>query len=130
MPSDRNPDPRQAGERSFPKQQQDSPGSERAMNPRADHGEKSYQGHGRLKDRIAIVTGGDSGIGRAVALAFAREGAHVAISYLDEHEDAEESKRLVESAGRSALLLAGDLSDDAQCARVVRQTVERFGRLD
>jgi NAD(P)-dependent dehydrogenase (short-subunit alcohol dehydrogenase family) len=100
------------------------------MHPRPDHGEKSYRGHGRLKDRVAIVTGGDSGIGRAVALAFAREGAHVAISYLNEHEDAEETKRLVESAGRSALLLAGDLADDAQCARVVRQTVERFGRLD
>lgn len=130
MPSDRNPDPRQAGERSFPKQQQDAPGSERAMNPRADHGEKSYVGHGRLKDRVAIVTGGDSGIGRAVALAFAREGAHVAISYLNEHEDAEETQRLVEQAGRSALLLAGDLGEDAQCARVVRETLDRFGKLD
>ncbi len=130
MAREHNPDPRKTGEKSFPPQQQQPPGREAAMQPRPDHGEKSYQGHGRLKDRIAIVTGGDSGIGRAVALAFAREGAHVAIAYLDEHEDAEESKRLVESAGRSALLLGGDLSDDAQCARVVRQTVERFGRLD
>jgi NAD(P)-dependent dehydrogenase (short-subunit alcohol dehydrogenase family) len=100
------------------------------MRPRPDHGERSYVGHGRLTDRVAIVTGGDSGIGRAVALAFAREGAHVAISYLDEHEDAEETKRLVEAAGRSALLLAGDLAGEERCARVVRDTVERFGRLD
>jgi NAD(P)-dependent dehydrogenase (short-subunit alcohol dehydrogenase family) len=130
MGQERNPDRRKAGERSFPGQQQQSPGSEREMSPRPDHGEKSYQGHGRLRDRVAIVTGGDSGIGRAVALAFAREGAHVAVSYLDEHEDAEETKRLVESAGRSALLLAGDIAEEAQCARVVRETVERFGRLD
>jgi NAD(P)-dependent dehydrogenase (short-subunit alcohol dehydrogenase family) len=131
MAKDRNADPRKAGERPpYPEQQQETPGSERRMRPRPDYGEESYVGHGRLKDRIAIVTGGDSGIGRAVALAFAREGAHVAISYLDEHEDAEETKRAVEGAGRSALLLAGDLADEAQCARVVRATVERFGRLD
>jgi NAD(P)-dependent dehydrogenase (short-subunit alcohol dehydrogenase family) len=131
MAKDRNPDPRQTGDQPpCPKQQQDAPGSEARMSPRPDFGEKSYQGHGRLKDRVAIVTGGDSGIGRAVALAFAREGAHVVISYLDEHEDAEETKRVVEAAGRSALLVAGDISDDVQCARVVRETVERFGRLD
>ncbi len=130
MAKERNPDPRKAEDRSFPRQQQESPGSEAAMAPRPDHGEKSYQGHGRLEDRVAVVTGADSGIGRAVALAFAREGAHVAVGYLDEHEDAEETRRLVESAGRSALLLAGDLADEAQCARVISQTVERFGRLD
>ena len=83
-----------------------------------------------LSERIALVTGASRGIGRAVALAFAREGAHVAVSYLDEHEDAEETKRVVENAGRSVLLLAGDLAEEAQCARVVRQTIERFGRLD
>jgi NAD(P)-dependent dehydrogenase (short-subunit alcohol dehydrogenase family) len=130
MPKERNPDPRQAGERSIPKQEQSTPGSTQAMNPRPDHGEKTYRGHGRLQDRVAIVTGGDSGIGRAVALAFAREGAHVVISYLDEHEDAEETKRLVEAADRSALLVAGDLADEAVCARVIRQAIDRFGKLD
>lgn len=130
MPKDQNPDPRTTGERSIPKQQQSSPGSTQAMSPRPDHGEKTYRGHGRLQDRVALVTGGDSGIGRAVALAFAREGAHVALSYLNEHEDAEETKRLVEGADRSALLIAGDLADEAHCARVIRETVERFGKLD
>ncbi|HET7826283.1 MAG TPA: glucose 1-dehydrogenase [Anaeromyxobacter sp.] len=124
-------DPRKQGDKPpYPKQQQPTPGSEREMRPRPDYGEKSYVGHGRLKDRIALVTGADSGIGRAVALAFAREGAHVVVSYLDEHEDAEETKRVVEAAGRSALLVAGDLAEEAQCARVVRMTVERFGRID
>jgi len=130
MPKDQNPDPRSTSERSIPKQQQSSPGSTQAMSPKPDHGEKTYRGHGRLQDRVAIVTGGDSGIGRAVALAYAREGAHVAISYLDEHEDAEETKQLVEGADRSALLIAGDLADEAQCARVIRETVDRFGKLD
>jgi NAD(P)-dependent dehydrogenase (short-subunit alcohol dehydrogenase family) len=100
------------------------------MRPRPDYGEESYVGHGRLAGRVAIVTGADSGIGRAVALAFAREGAHVVVSYLDEHEDAEETRRVVEGAGRSALLVAGDLTEEGQCARLVRATVERFGRLD
>jgi NAD(P)-dependent dehydrogenase (short-subunit alcohol dehydrogenase family) len=131
MAKDRNEDPRKAGDKPpYPKQQQPTPGSEREMRPRPDYGEKSYVGHGRLEDRVAIVTGGDSGIGRAVALAFAREGAHVAISYLDEHEDAEEAKRVVEDAGRAALLIAGDIGDEGQCARIVRETVARFGRLD
>lgn len=131
MPRDRNPDPRREGDRPpYPKQQQTTPGSEARMRPRPDYGEKSYVGHGRLKDRVALVTGGDSGIGRAVALAYAREGAHLAIAYLDEHEDAEETKQVVENAGRSALLLAGDLADPAHCARIVHATVERFGKLD
>ncbi|WP_254518497.1 SDR family NAD(P)-dependent oxidoreductase, partial [Salmonella enterica] len=81
------------------------PGRTAPMDPRPDHGEDSYVGHGRLLDRRALVTGADSGIGRAVAIAYAREGADVAISYLDEHEDAEETKRLVEDAGRRAILL-------------------------
>ncbi len=131
MAKERNEDPRKAGEKPpYPPQQQRTPGSEQELRPRPDHGERSYVGHGRLKDRVAIVTGGDSGIGRAVSLAFAREGAHVVLSYLDEHEDAEETRRLVENAGRTALLVAGDLADEAHCARVVRGAVERFGRLD
>jgi NAD(P)-dependent dehydrogenase (short-subunit alcohol dehydrogenase family) len=100
------------------------------MRPRPDYGEKSYVGHGRLKDRVALVTGGDSGIGRAVALAFAREGAHVVVSYLDEHEDAEEARRAVENAGRSVLLVPGDIGDEAHCAHLVERAIARFGRLD
>ena len=131
MPKDRSRDPRGAGPQPpFAKQEQDAPGHEGAMSPKADWGEHSYVGHGRLEGRVALVTGADSGIGRAVAVAFAREGAHVMIAYLSEHQDAEESKRLVEASGRRAGTIAGDLADDAHCARVVRETVERFGRLD
>lgn len=131
MTDDRSRDPRSAEQQPpFPKQQQETPGSEAQMRPRPDYGEESYEGHGRLKDRVALVTGADSGIGRAVALAFAREGAHVAISYLDEHEDAAETKRVVEAANREALTLPGDLADPKHCERVVRETVARFGRLD
>jgi NAD(P)-dependent dehydrogenase (short-subunit alcohol dehydrogenase family) len=131
MTRHRNDDPRKAGDRPpYPGQQQRTPGSEERMRPRPDYGEKSYVGHGRLKDRVAVVTGGDSGIGRAVALAFAREGAHVVVSYLDEHEDAEETRRAVENAGRTAVLVPGDIAEEAQCARVVRAAIQRFGRLD
>ena len=87
----------------FPKQKQSMPGLTVRMKPVPDHGEDSYKGSGRLKDKKTIITGGDSGIGRAVAIAYAREGADVLISYLDEHEDAEETKRLVEAAGRKAV---------------------------
>lgn len=131
MARDRNEDPRRKERQPpFPPQQQATPGSEKELRPRPDYGEKTYAGRGRLTDRVAIVTGGDSGIGRAVALAFAREGAHLAVAYLDEHEDAEETKRVVEAAGRSCLLLAGDLGEESRCARVVRDTLERFGRID
>jgi NAD(P)-dependent dehydrogenase (short-subunit alcohol dehydrogenase family) len=130
MARDRSEDPRAGDRPPHPKQQQPSPGSEKAMRPRPDYGEKSYVGHGRLKDRVAIVTGGDSGIGRAVALAFAREGAHVVVSYLAEHEDAEETRRAVENAGRSVLLVPGDVGDEAHCKHVVERTIARFGRLD
>jgi NAD(P)-dependent dehydrogenase (short-subunit alcohol dehydrogenase family) len=131
MSEDRNPDPRDANlQTPFPAQSQASPGVESQMSPRPDYGEESYRGFDRLRDRVALITGGDSGIGRAVALAFAREGAHVVISYLSEHEDAEETKRVVEAAGRQAMTIAGDIGDDAHCAKLVSETLERFGRLD
>lgn len=100
------------------------------MSPRPDCGEDSYVGSGRLHGKVALITGADSGIGRAVAIAFAREGADVAIGYLSEDDDAEDTARLVRDAGRQALLLPGDLAERAQCARVVAATVERFGRID
>src|SRR5258708_524331 len=114
----------------FEPQQQAVPGSSKAMNPRPDYGENSYRGSGRLLDKAVLITGGDSGIGRAVALAYAREGADLLISYLDEHEDAEETRQLVESAGRKCLLVAGDVSDAAHCRSLVAQTVNAFGRVD
>lgn len=114
----------------FAEQQQEVPGTTDQMNPRPDHGEDSYVGYGRLNNRKAIVTGGDSGIGRAVALAFAREGADVLISYLNEDEDASETKRLVEDAGRKAILMPGDISDPAHARAVVVKAVEAFGRVD
>ncbi len=114
----------------YPEQQQAMPGRTEAMDPRPDHGEHSYVGHGRLLDKKAVVTGGDSGIGRAVALAYAREGADVLIAYLDEHDDAEETKRLVEQAGRTAVLVPGDLSDPAHARAVIDRAVAAFGRVD
>jgi NAD(P)-dependent dehydrogenase (short-subunit alcohol dehydrogenase family) len=114
----------------YPEQQQPMPGTTAAMNPRPDHGEHSYVGHGRLTDKKTIVTGGDSGIGRAVALAFAREGADVLISYLSEEEDARETQRLVEQAGRQAVLVPGDISDPAHARAVIDRAVEAFGRVD
>ena len=114
----------------FPEQQQTPPGTTDAMQPRPDHGEDSYHGHNRLTGKVALITGGDSGIGRAVALAFAREGADVAIAYLNEDEDAEETARLVREAGRQALTLPGDIGDEGHCQALVRQTIAEFGYLD
>jgi NAD(P)-dependent dehydrogenase (short-subunit alcohol dehydrogenase family) len=113
-----------------PAQQQPPPGREAELRPHADHGEGSYIGNHRLLERVALITGGDSGIGRAVALAFAREGAHVAISYLNEHDDARETARLVESAGQRALLLPGDLDSREACGWLVGETMAAFGRID
>jgi NAD(P)-dependent dehydrogenase (short-subunit alcohol dehydrogenase family) len=115
---------------SQPKQQQEPPGKTEAMSPRPDHGEDSYRGSGKLEGKAAIITGGDSGIGRAVAIAFAREGADVLISYLDEHDDAKETARYVEQAGRKAVLMAGDVQDKRHCGEIVRRANEAFGRLD
>jgi NAD(P)-dependent dehydrogenase (short-subunit alcohol dehydrogenase family) len=114
----------------MPAETQPYPGYESQMNPRPDFGEQSYKGSGRLKGKAALITGGDSGIGRAVALAFAREGADVAISYLSEDEDARETARLVTEAGRKAILIPGDLSKRENCLAVVQKTVEAFGRID
>jgi len=114
----------------FASQAQSVPGSQKKMDPYPDCGEKSYKGSGRLANKIALITGADSGIGRAVAIAFAREGADVAIAYLDEHEDAKETARWVEEAGRQCLLLPGDLAQKATCQAIFDKTVEQFGRID
>src|SRR5690349_19185719 len=112
-----------------PPQQQSPPGVEAEMRPKADHGEQSYRGSGKLAGRAAVITGADSGIGRAVAIAFAREGADVLISYLSETEDAEETARWVREAGRRAVLISGDISDPAHCRKIVQQALAEFGRL-
>lgn len=113
-----------------PAQAQEWPGSTGGMRPQPDHGEDSYEGGGKLEGRAVLITGGDSGIGRAVAIAFAREGADVAISYYDEHEDAEETVRWIEKAGRKAFSIAGDLQDPEHCSEVVRRTVAELGGLN
>jgi NAD(P)-dependent dehydrogenase (short-subunit alcohol dehydrogenase family) len=124
-------DPREAGPKpSFDQPPQEPPGTERDMDPKADHGEQSYRGFGRLTGRAAIITGADSGIGRAVAIAFAREGADVLISYLSEDDDAQETRRLVEDAGRRAVVVPGDVGDREVCASLVSQALDAFGRLD
>ena len=115
---------------SQPAQQQNVPGTEADLDPLADHGEHSYVGSGRLTGKIALITGADSGIGKAVAIAYAREGADVAIAYLSEHDDARDTARWVEEAGRRAILLPGDLSDPATCRRIVAETTEQLGGLD
>jgi NAD(P)-dependent dehydrogenase (short-subunit alcohol dehydrogenase family) len=110
--------------------QQQPPGSTTQMRRQPDHGEDSYRGSGRLTGKRALITGGDSGIGRAVALAFAREGADVAIAYLNEDQDARDTAALVEKAGRRAVLIAGDLAQREHCRSVVDQTVGEFGGVD
>jgi NAD(P)-dependent dehydrogenase (short-subunit alcohol dehydrogenase family) len=100
------------------------------MDPKPDHGEQSYRGSGRLTGKAAVITGADSGIGRAVAIAYAREGADVLISYLDEHDDAKDTAAWVEKAGRKAVLVPGDVADGAHCRSIIAKAVEEFGRLD
>jgi NAD(P)-dependent dehydrogenase (short-subunit alcohol dehydrogenase family) len=114
----------------FPQEPISAPGTEAGMTPTADHGEQTYVGNDQLRDRVALITGADSGIGRAVALAFAREGADVVLSYLNEEQDAQETARLVQEAGRQALAIPGDISDEAHCRQLVQQTVQQFGRID
>jgi len=115
----------------FEVQPQPFPGLSSRMHPQPDHGEQSYKGSGRLAGKVALITGADSGIGRAVAIAYAREGADVAISYLEEEsDDARETERWVRDAGRQALLLPGDITDVQHCRALVRRTVDQLGRLD
>ncbi|MFD1881160.1 SDR family oxidoreductase [Paracoccus pacificus] len=114
----------------FPEQQQSLPGSFRKMDPRPDHGEDSWQGADRLGGKVALITGGDSGIGRAVAIAYAREGADIALSWLNETEDAASTADLVRGAGRECLSIAGDIADPDHCRKIVADVVDRFGRID
>ena len=114
----------------FPAQRQPMPGSTDAMQPRPDHGETSYKGSGRLKGLKAVITGGDSGIGRAVAIAYAREGADLVISYLSESEDAKQVKDLVEGEGRKAVLVPGDIKDSRHCGEVIRTALDKLGGID
>jgi NAD(P)-dependent dehydrogenase (short-subunit alcohol dehydrogenase family) len=115
---------------SQPEQKQEPPGTEREMNPQPDHGEKGYRGSGRLAGKAAVITGADSGIGKAVAIAFAREGADVLISYLNEHDDAEDTRRWVQDAGQQAVLVPGDITDPGHCRAVIARAVEEMGRVD
>jgi NAD(P)-dependent dehydrogenase (short-subunit alcohol dehydrogenase family) len=114
----------------FAQQRQPIPGTTDAMNPRPDHGEESYKGARRLEGLKAVITGADSGIGRAVAIAFAREGADIVVSYLDEAKDAAEVKTLIEAAGRKAVLMPGDIADPAHCRRIVDTAIRELGGLD
>lgn len=111
-------------------QQQEVPGVQSEMDPVPDCGEQSYRGSGKLTDKVAVITGGDSGIGRAVAIAYAREGADVVISYLSEHEDAKDTARYVEEAGRRAVLVSGDVAQAAHCREIVDTAVRELGRID
>ena len=123
-PDRRRPEPPQ------PEQHQEKPGSEKELEPRPLYKAPNYRGSGKLQDMVAIITGGDSGIGRAVAVLFAREGADVALVYLSEHEDATETARAIKEEGRRALLIPGDVSGPSFCIDAVEQTVKHFGRLD
>lgn len=125
-PSDLYPKP------PFPKQDQQPPGTESDLEPKADHGEESYKGSGKLTGKKAIITGGDSGIGRAVAIAFAREGADVLISYLDdsEDEDAKTTAKYVEEAGRKAVVVKGDIQDESHCQSIIDSAISELGGLD
>ncbi len=126
-----SPDPREVGDKpEFPEQPQAPAGIEEQMDPKPDYGEDSYRGSGKLQGKVALITGGDSGIGRAVALAFAREGADVLLSYLDEEPDAQKTVQIVEQEGRKAVAVPGDIGDEAHCQQLVQRAVSELGRLD
>jgi len=114
----------------YPEQQQPMPGTTDAMNPRPDHGEESYKGSGRLEGKRAIITGGDSGIGRAVAIAYAREGADLLIAYLNEENDAHETQKWVEKAGRKAIVVPGDISKPDHCRAIIDTAISELGGID
>ncbi len=116
----------------FPKQKQEYPGIEAKMKPKADHGQKTYRGSGKLEGKKAIITGGDSGIGKAVAIAFAREGADVLISYLDdmEDEDAKDTAKYVRDAGRKCVLVKGDITSEKHCKKIIKKAMDEFGQID
>jgi NAD(P)-dependent dehydrogenase (short-subunit alcohol dehydrogenase family) len=124
-------DPKQQGAQPpFPEQELSYPGLESEMQPQPDYGEQSYQGFGRLSGKRALITGGDSGIGRAVALAYAREGADVLISYLNEEPDAQQTCRVVEEAGRTAIAVPGDIGNESHCVQLVQQAHQELGGVD
>jgi len=124
MSDDRRPAP------PYPEQRQQPPGSTSRMQPVPDHGERSYRGNGRLDGKVALITGADSGIGKAVAIAFAREGADIVISFLDETEDAEDTAKWVREAGRQAVVVPGDITSEDHCKDLVQRTVRELGAID
>ena len=117
-------------DQTIPPQEQKLPGSEQAMDPKPITDDPSYKATGKLKDKIVFITGGDSGIGKAVAILLAKEGAKIAVVYLNEHEDADETRSLIEQYGSECLLIPGDISKEAFCKEAVKQTVDAFGRID
>ena len=132
MPRHAHPQPKEAGPKPpYRQEKQPPPGKDKAMKPEPDHGEKSYTGNGRICDKVAIITGADSGIGRAVAIAFAREGGDLVLSFLPEEEDdARETARWVEEAGRKAVLVPGDIGKKRYCEKLVETATKKLGRLD
>lgn len=113
-----------------PQHQDKQPGEEHVMRPKPEAEDQEYKGSNKLKDKVAVITGGDSGIGRAVAIAFAKEGADIVIAYLEEHEDAEKTKELVTEKGRQCLCTAGDVTDESFCKKIIDETIKKFGKLN